>query len=77
MTAAAEGPGRGTAKIQPARKYARTAMVAIASPRTIVCPMRIISRPTDDHTHASRRAPEPSRKMCGFCKNRIAERVGP
>jgi hypothetical protein len=35
-------------------------MVATASPRMIVCPMRII---TDEHTHASRRAPESLRKM--------------
>ena len=35
-------------------------MVAIASPRMIVCPMRII---TDEHTHASRRAPESLRKI--------------
>lgn len=34
-------------------------MVAIASPRMIVCPMRII---TDEHTHASQRVPESLRK---------------
>ena len=33
-------------------------MVAIAIARMIVCAMGIISRPTDDNTHASRRALE-------------------
>jgi hypothetical protein len=33
-------------------------MVAIAIARMIVCAMGIISRPTDDHTHASRRSLE-------------------
>ena len=60
--------------IQPARKYAVAAMVPTASQRIILSPRRIISvAPTDDHTHAFRRAPESFKKIRSFSKNRIEE----
>ena len=49
-------------------------MVAIAIARMIVCAMGIISRPTDDHTHASRRALESFKEnFAVLCKDGIAE----